>query len=307
MLGITSLAVFLYGLYGYVTWQVGSLQQHMYNTYGYFGVTYEPATRNGDTVYFITLFSLSFALAKKAPRRATRVAGAVVAICAIAGIVLSLSRGAWIATGVGLVISALLLRKNAGGHERWKYVKVVCFVCLLLILTLRFIPDVAKDVVVSRFGTIFSMSTSEENSNAVRVEILLAAKEAIVESYGLGVGVGNFASIAHLKMGADHNAENSYMQVLVEQGALGLIGICAMEWFLIKGLLALVRRMSNDWVAEGLLLWVIILSLSMLFNNVLDFSWYWAVIALAGAYLSACNRESHRETTSALSQKLAAT
>jgi len=305
MLGITSLAVFVYGLFGYVTWQVGNLQEHMF---GYFGVTYEESTRNGDTVYFITLFSLSFALAKKAPRRATRIAGAVVAICAIAGIVMSLSRGAWIATGVGLVISALLLRKSAGGYERWKYVKAGCFVCLLLILTLWFIPDETKDVVAKRFGTIFSMSTSEGNSNPVRVEILLAAKEAIVESSGLGVGVGNFRLITPTKIGSYQNhAENSYVQVLVEQGLLGLIGIWAMEWFLIKGLLVLVRRMPNDWVAEGLLLLIIILSLFMLFNNVLEFSWYWAVIALATAYLSACNRESHRETTSAVSQKLAAT
>lgn len=288
MLGATSLAVLIFGAYGYLTGEVGDAIEH---GFGYFGVTYTTSTRNSDALYFLTLFAISFALARK-KTGAIRVAGYGVALGAGTAIIMSLSRGAWMATAAGLCGVFYLARRNRSPRRLDARMMTALLLVLVLSIGAWFVPEEMTEVVARRLQTIFNTSDEEGNSNPARIAILSGTTDVILDSAGLGVGVGNLRLFLPAKAGWYVNhAENTYLQVLAEQGFVGFLAFCALGLYVTRRLIAMYRRSPGDWVTEALLFWVIALLVFKLFNNVLDSSWYWAVVGLAVAYAAARDRE----------------
>jgi O-antigen ligase len=162
----------------------------------------------------------------------------------------------------------------------------------------EFAPEGEIAAIAQRFQTIWQNSNEEGNSNPARLAIISAASDMVVKSYGLGVGVGNLRFFLPEETGRYINhAENTYLQVLAEQGVLGFLGFIILFSYMIKRLVTLKRQHKTDWPTEALLMWFLALAVFQLFNNVLDDSWYWAVFALGVGYAGAREKESRQPRT----------
>lgn len=160
--------------------------------------------------------------------RALRALGAVAAASATAALVLSLSRGAWIGTGLGLVGLAVFMPR-----ARW-FLGVVGVVGVALGLTIGAFAAKAPEVQVvsARFGQIIHPTS---NPYDMRQQIWAEAEREIAENPWLGVGPGNFPT-ASARSGSDAETVSAVHahDVLLTVGAeLGLPAVGAVIGFTI--------------------------------------------------------------------------
>ncbi len=126
------------------------------------------------------------------------------------GLILTFSRGGWLAFALSLFIIAIAENK-----------KIIPLGILIGIISLFFLPEVVMD----RLMTIGSL---EDSSNAYRFSIWAAALGILKDFWPSGVGLGYEAfmkaypnyMLAGIK--AAH-AHNSYLQIAIETGIFGLI------------------------------------------------------------------------------------
>jgi hypothetical protein len=296
LLGATSLAVFAYGVYGFVTGTTGDPIQH---TFGYLGVTYEEATRNGDVMYFQTAFwilAAKFLWGSRAP--ASWLWGALAGVVAI-GIGLTLSRGAWISTSLALIVvvwaSGLLKTRRvalpmAAGLTAALFLAATGiwdpFGAALEGRVGRSEGPVAEAVqrLRSRMATIGTMSEAGGNSNKQRMQLITRAAD-LAWAHPLGIGIGNTRLYIHdigLESGLNH-VENDYAQLLLEQSAIGaasmltmLLGFLALGYRRLRG-----SQRSDGWV--GWALWGLMLDWLVygMFNIMHESTWFWMILGLA--------------------------
>lgn len=309
-LGVSSGLVFAYGVYGYVTGNVGDPIEH---TFGYFGVTYMTSTRNSDVVYFQTAFwvALSVAMFGRGWRRVAAGAALVVA----GGIVLSLARGAWISTGLALAVvswRAAMLRSRA---EIFRASATIVGVLSLVVaasyvgsIAFRtsddFLAQFSEDVdrVSARFRTLGTFEqTDGNNSNDERLQLVVRSAELTL-THPLGVGVGNARHYLADKgdSGLNH-VENEYLQLLVEQSILGLMAYLGLIGYVITRALRYTSETSADlenrwigWAVTGMFVdWAVY----GLFNVLHDSTWFWLVLGLAIAWARTSKNQSARTSS----------
>jgi len=285
-LGISGFVVFLFGAYGFVTGEIGSQSEHLL---GYFGVTYEPATRNSDMLFLQSTFWILLSILLFGTRSRMRIVYAVGVALLAAGMFLSLVRGTWITTSLTLLIIMVI---GSRYRPQIRYVfplfLVVVVVCLTGITFL--LGQEQVHLIVNRFSTLSTLSIDGGNSNLARID-LAGRILRIIPEHPFGVGVANVRFyLADFPFGVVNHAENVYLQLCVEQGIFGVAIFLLLLGWILSRLSWFVRdtnhRPEEVWVGWALLGIVINWLFYGLFNLMIDSMWYWLVMSLA---VSLCN------------------
>lgn len=280
LLALSSFAVFLYGAYGYFTGAIGDPNEH---TFGYFGVTYMPATRNGDLLYTQTCFwiLLAFYLFRRSARLRSLLLLPVIALAA--AIVLSLARGAWISTGMTLLL--VLLYSGRLKHAMRPLLLLLAIATGGAFIVWRMGPETSQ-LLTNRLLSLFTLSTEGGNSNLVRIDITHRVLNIIAVN-PLGIGINNIRYyFENFWVWPVNHAENIYLQISAEQGWLGLCAyLLLLLWTLLqlKDFIRLHQHSTNEWIGWALLALIIDWSIYGLFNWLGASTWFWTVLALAVA------------------------
>src|SRR5215216_4748642 len=172
-----------------------------------------------------------------------RLSGYLLVIAAMAGLVLTYSRGAWLGTGVGLLILLPVLKRGS-----WLILGAVLLGPVLVGMV------TSSDAVLARLESIAAAGSDPALMN--RVEIWGMAFRLVAEHPLLGVGLGNFQAAYGRLMVPDlplltyplelpEHAHNLFLNLAVE---VGLVGVSAFAWLLAVAFLRVqqIRRFA-DW------------------------------------------------------------
>ena len=143
-------------------------------------------------------------------RRKQRMMLAIVMGTLTAGLFFSLSRGAWVGAGVGLIV-ILAMRRQFG-----LMLRATVFIVPLIAICWRLLPDQDRS---------YTTGLSKENWNIrMRYESLYFARRQFLENPVLGVGVG---------LRKEYDATNLFWLTMAETGVLGIVTFLALHaWFL---------------------------------------------------------------------------
>jgi O-antigen ligase len=131
---------------------------------------------------------------------------------------LTASRGALLASIVGLCIIPFTLRRISKGL----IIASVPLTLLSVYLIVSFVPKTSWQ----RFSTTRSEVT--EGSLNTRRDIWMAGLQTVQRHPLQGTGPGGFDSAVSPILGSDHAAHNAFLSVLVEEGLIGLVLYLAM-------------------------------------------------------------------------------
>ncbi len=177
---------------------------------------------------------------------ATRLVLGYAALVLLAGITVSLSRGAWLATGVTLIFLLFQLVRRRSG--RWLAVGLLIVVCSGVYLFVQRAPKVLERL---------SYEQSANTSNEMRTRLWMweSAWAMWQEQPWIGIGPGHFDSrfpnyrvrLAQYRPGRAHN---DYLNLLVDWGvvglSLGLVTLGLLAWHGYDGWRR-VRREGGDF------------------------------------------------------------
>ncbi len=215
-----------------------------------------------------------------------RILGAVIAALAAFCIVLTYSRGGWLALGIeiiGLIILGLRYLP-----ERLR-LGLVTAVVGIVGLAVTLVPAVQL-----RFASIFS--GRGDSSNNFRINVWSTIFEMIHDYFWLGIGPGNktFEAIYPYYQKAGYNALGAYSVPLETWIELGIIGVLVGLWLLLTiwvwgiGLWATMEPEQAWWVGAA-----VIFTVGLLIQGLFDTVWYrpqiqtlwWLGVALINSYI----------------------
>jgi O-antigen ligase len=204
-----------------------------------YGLSYRPGSVAGDPNIFsasaVTVLPIMFAFA--IGHRGWKRAGcAICLLLALVAVLLASSRGAFIA----LVVLLLLQMRDA--RQRGKFVVVAVVILALFLLS----P-------VSPLDRLLHPTYSDTESSDVRLQLWSIAFRIIADHPILGVGLWQFSPYMRKYMPPDvdlefHVPHNTYLQITVELGLVGLALFVAILLFSLLNLARLRRaaRRSGD-------------------------------------------------------------
>lgn len=290
LLLVIGLALIVYGYYGFFTGRVGDPGEHRL---GYFGIHYTAATRNGDAFYIASTFllALSFWLfARKGPQ--LRLASLVFMVLTGGSLILSFSRGAWIATFASV---AALLAPYVRLTRLPRLNRKLAILLSLVVMALLLLPRNVRGSVGYRLLTILDFSGRDTTiSNTERLRLLGDTFAVIAHRPFVGVGVGNFP--VYLQevdpMLALRHAENAYLQMWTE---LGIAGFWSFVVLWLYPPLVLLRRFGEkrqaDWVSAGLMATMLTWDIHSLFTFEMLSFYLWVVLGLGLAAVMLSNSQ----------------
>jgi O-antigen ligase len=265
-----SLGLTVYGFYGFLTGSVGLPVEH---TFGYFGLHYIPATRNTDALYLVTGVVIILAHALYRPWGPLR--GYLLAGPAVVGIVLSQSRSAWLSLAAGVVVLHWLRYRMLGGLFRVLVVAVLFGGLMWTVMPERYQAGLAARLALFRS---LSAASNEERLQLYQGSFLLLLK------HPLGVGAGNFSVYIEKEVGLGHlnHAENTFLNVAVELGLVGLLGFVMLTILPMRNLVesAAVAEDRRDWILPALASLGVSWFVALMFNTTTDFYLFWLVNAV---------------------------
>lgn len=181
----------------------GKLTDRVYATFG---------NPNIYAVFLLVALMFSLALAVEKKQRAKKSLYAAAALLNLAALVLTWSRGAWVALLFGLFICLILQIKRHGG--------VIVSLLVVLPYALYLLPE----ALVSRFMSIFNLSDS---TVLYRFSIWRSSAAMLKDHPWLGIGVGadNFSSVFSSYAEAGVTAPHShslFLQIACEAGVIAL-------------------------------------------------------------------------------------
>lgn len=247
----------------------------------YFGLHYTTSSRNGDAYFlllpaFVALGFLSTATVRPVVRALTAVAFILLAV----GLLLSFSRGAWLATAAGLALFLLLAR----GHRRplLAVLAVIAIAAALIVSQVTRVPVASQ--LYDRAASIAQFTNAPSNSNSERLRLLEDSAGLIAQHplTGTGVGLleGAYSQLPDV-IGLAH-AENAYVTVLAEYGLLGLCSlILVVAWPLVR--LRPRPGAAVDPMRLALFCGLIVLALNALTDNPVASASYWILPLFVGA------------------------
>ena len=299
LFAISGFFVFCYGVYGFITWEVGDLDQHLL---GYFGVTYEDSSRNGDVLYFQSTFWILLCIALYADRvsKLLRAFCGLLAVIVAVGLVLSLARGAWI-SGVLTVIALLAIQRSIkrkfgiaqSSYQKTKLMMIALFLAGFLYIFVAMVGGDYQELLASRIDSFSTLSEEGGSSNLARYRLLMRATEVAI-THPLGVGVWNLKYyLTDFYMSGLASAENIYIHMLAEQGLLGVgayLFILGWTGRRLYRFIAICGHGSDKWVGWCLMCILINWSLYGLFNIMIETLWYWLGISLTVAAANLAKR-----------------
>ncbi|MGQ9524721.1 MAG: O-antigen ligase family protein [Armatimonadota bacterium] len=231
--------------------------------------------------FLLTALPVSVTLCVRMPRPLQVLAGGAVLV-QFAGLMLTGSRGGWLAAGVGLLCWLVFSARHMN-REAWRRLAVLGLLCAVVI-PLASIP--------LRSRVVGAGAPSQGDSSKFRVLTWLGTLDAIRERPLLGAGAGTFEVLypPHARAGFTRMAHNSYLQIAAE---LGIVGLALWLWTIGTVLWTGLRGQDTPQGpalraagAAGLL--------GTAAHNLVDYGWYipataglfWACMALAGGVRS---------------------
>ena len=229
---VLATAIALHGVYQYIAavpipsqWMTHSETAVRTRVYSIFG----SPNIMGD---FMTMFApMAAGLAYYTKNRKLQVAAWVCAFCMCFGCLFTMSRAAWMAMAVAIVLFVLLVDRR---------LLALLFAAACVACTLPFVR--------SRIGFLFTADFAEANTSGGRAGRKLVALTLLEQRGRLtGVGLGMFGgAVAMQNQVIDHQdyfyVDNYYLKLMIEMGYVGLAGfLAAVLGFLANGCRALYR------------------------------------------------------------------
>lgn len=204
------------------------------------GAFYDPISL-GDVLAIAIPLSMGLLVHEARRRRWLGAAAAAAAIAVIAvGLEMSLSRASWVAAGVGLLATAILLPPR----PRW-----VVLPAAVLAVTIPATLGVFSggSTGVQRLSSIVHplSESGTGQGDRIRLEIWQRALSTTAEHPIVGVGFGRFQRILaaeYAPAGTQGHAQSTYLQVAAEGGIIALGGLLAVFLALGRDLSRVLRR-----------------------------------------------------------------
>jgi hypothetical protein len=269
---LSSILIFTYGLYGFLTWNIGDPIQH---TFGYFGITYLESTRNGDLVYLIPGLFLSYIFMVNFNKKVFKLINAFLFILFIFAIIANQSRGGFIVIIFSFVY--LLFNKKKYLDKLSLYIKFFFFIftTFSFFLFLTYFDQNSIQIIAERFLTIFSTNdntVSTYNSNSDRIDILIFSLKIFLSNiFGIGI-----TGLSEKTNGSLFHAENAFVSILVYYGFIGL-------FFFISSLYRIKRIITHNKSSFNkiiIILFFYFLLIYSLFNLMIDMLPFWLLLGL---------------------------
>lgn len=282
---LIGVALTLYGYYGYFTGNVGDQANTFWWVYAkYWGIHYIESTRNADVYY--PAISLCFILPYmvRKGKIAVKILAYLSLILTLTAIILSLSRGAWIATTIVLLACVFLMERDqcTGKVSLRKYITLMLLLILAIYLTCAFGDNM---FLLQKLGSIlvFDDVNLSVSSNEIRVSIIRAVFD-VIRNHPEGVGLDNLRHIFPIYGLNINHAENNYLNILAELGVIGLVGFCILVFYPIRRLYEQVKS-RHDVHGEGFLLANIYVIIAYLFNVDTQGIFIWIIHGLIWGYM----------------------
>lgn len=211
---LSSVFLLFYGIYGFVTWEVGDPVQH---TQGYFGITYLNSTRNGDLVYLFPGLIISSYYLKEINNRVIKIIVVLLLIMFIVAIIANQSRGGFVVL-LYVLFSRLRFKIKA-------IVQIIFAGVLIFFIAGIFISEIDPlifEIAKARFVSIFVFNSNSEltyNSNDVRLELIISTLK-IFFTHPWGVGI---TGIDRLTKSDFFHPENGFLSIITYYGLLGFL------------------------------------------------------------------------------------
>lgn len=269
---LSSIFIFSYGLYGFLTWNIGDPIQH---TFGYFGITYLESTRNGDLVYLIPGLLLSYIYMVNFKSNIFKIINAVLFILFFFSIIANQSRGGFVV--IIFSFFYLLFNKKKYLDNLSIYIKFLffSFTAFSLFLFFNYFDQNSIQIISERFFTIFSTSdstVSTYNSNSDRIDILLfSIKIFFTNIFGVGI-----TGLSEKTNGSLFHSENAFVSILVYYGFIGLF-LFSSTMYRVK---IIINNNVNTFNKIIIILLFYFLLIYSLFNLMIDMLPFWLLLGL---------------------------
>jgi len=227
----------------------------------------------------LVVFAAVLAAAPRTKRWRALVAAAAVVM--FAALLLTMTRGAWIAVFAGLAAACLLLRSRA------LIVATVLALAVMLVYTHEYKNDQGRTIAVDTFAT-----EQADRNVATRLVLWDMSWHMFLDHPLLGVGMGDYSIEAEKRLAARHvrttvDSHNIYLQLLATRGLLGFIPFVAYFVVLVLSLWKLWRAavpgsMARYYAVGALAATAAVLAGALTENNIDDAEVFTAFMFLVG-------------------------
>jgi O-antigen ligase len=190
----------------------------------------------------LAVFAVVVALAPRAARWRRWIG--IAAAMMFAALLLTMTRGAWIAVFAGLFTVTVLLR------SRVLAVATVLALAVTLVFTHAYKNDQGRTIAVDSFAT-----EQADRNVATRLVLWDMSWHMFLDHPLLGVGMGDYSIEAERRLAARHvrtttDSHNIYLQLLATRGLLGFIPFVVYFVVLVRSLWKLSRRAAGGSMAR---------------------------------------------------------
>ena len=237
----------------------------------------------------LAVFGSAVALSPRAARFRVWIAIAVVMM--FAALLLTMTRGAWIAVFAGLVAVCVLLR------SRVLALATVVAIVVMVLYTHHYRNDQGRTLAVDTFAT-----EQADRNVATRLVLWDISWKMFLDHPLLGVGMGDYSREAEKRLAERHvrttvDSHNIYLQILATRGLVGFIPFVAYWVVLVMTLWKLARRavkgsLARHYAIGALGATAAVLVGALTENNIDDAEVFAAFMFLAGLALAQLPAES---------------
>ncbi len=259
-----------YSSYGIVSIIYGDFSQR------FTGLTTYPTILGKILDLMIPIVASSLAAIKN---KAVIVVNGIGLIALITALIASMTRGAWIATGLALmVISIYILLKNKKG----KY--LIFLSIIVLFLSFTFIPNHRKEILKKRFSSVLHLKDEIKKDPSLigrlrfyKTSIHLIKKKPII-GWGFGRKTVKYINERltpewfekrNLSLITSHT-HNTFLQILLETGIMGLIGFLLIIFLFFYESFKIIKTHEKKLLPIGLILSIIAILTHGLVTNILQ-------------------------------------
>jgi len=237
----------------------------------------------------LAVFGSAVALSPRAARFRVWIAIAVVMM--FAALLLTMTRGAWIAVFAGLIAVCVLLR------SRVLALATVLAIAVMFLYTHHYRNDQGRTLAVDTFAT-----EQADRNVATRLVLWDISWKMFLDHPLLGVGMGDYSREAEKRLAERHvrttvDSHNIYLQILATRGLVGFIPFVAYWVVLVMTLWKLARRavkgsLARHYAIGALGATAAVLVGALTENNIDDAEVFAAFMFLAGLALAQLPAES---------------
>ena len=237
----------------------------------------------------LAVFGSAVALSPRAARFRVWIAIAVVMM--FAALLLTMTRGAWIAVFAGLIAVCVLLR------SRVLALATVLAIGVMVLYTHHYRNDQGRTLAVDTFAT-----EQADRNVATRLVLWDISWKMFLDHPLLGVGMGDYSREAEKRLAERHvrttvDSHNIYLQILATRGLVGFIPFVAYWVVLVMTLWKLARRavkgsLARHYAIGALGATAAVLVGALTENNIDDAEVFAAFMFLAGLALAQLPAES---------------